>query len=320
MKRISQSAFAFLALAFLWATSVAADGVIRPVGWRDAGGDKFNGENGKEKWGDPACDSLWVNDGGLVFGIEGLLFKYHRADGVRAGSYSNVPPSYTDDVEFDHMLTPRITLGYVSDGGLGFRVRWWQYDQEGDPVFPETGVGMSVETDTLDLELFEVINLSERWTVEVSGGFRYNTFDELMVDPIPGAVRLNAFEGWGGIVGLEGRRSLGVWGGLYARARAAVMMDDKLVLHTREYADEQNALLLDSTLGMTELAVGYEISRLVRRSCVTFRTGYEWQNWYNYSSAFTPVTTTPPDNPPASFAGSTDVGFGGITLALLIER
>ncbi len=97
------------------------------------------------------------------------------------------------------------------------------------------------------------------------------------------------------------------------------MMDDKVVLNNIGETP-QDAILADTTQGMTEIALGYEYSRCLGNTRFTFRGGYEWQNWFNYSSAFTPVTTTPPGNPPASFAGPADVGFGGFTLMAGIER
>ena len=62
----------------------------------------------------------------IVFQAEALCFWYFRADGVRAGSYNNVPAVTTDDIEFKYNMSPRLTLGYVTNSGLGFRARWWE--------------------------------------------------------------------------------------------------------------------------------------------------------------------------------------------------
>jgi hypothetical protein len=275
-----------------------------------------------------ACDCDACCDPGCEFGepcpgvfvqAESLFFKYYRADGVRSGSYNNVPASVTDEVKFDYNISPRLTLGYVFDGGLGFRARWWEYDQYGDPVFPDTGVAMGVNTQLVDMELFEVFKLNDRWAVEFAGGVRYNEFEEVLSDPIPSAIRTSSFDGFGGLLSLEARRSLGRWGALYVRGRGAIMQGDKEVFNTLGSDPEQNAVLRDSTLGATELALGYEYRRPFRFACMTLRTGYEWQNWYNYSCHFTPVTTAPL-NSGAEYAGPADVGFGGFTLSLAFER
>lgn len=268
---------------------------------------------------DPCGESgCGCGGGGIVFQAEALFFKYFRADGMRAGNYDNVPAVSTDDIEFQYSITPRLTLGYVFDNGLGIRTRWWQYDQDGDAIFPDTLVAMGVDAQTVDLELFEVFDLNDRWSVEIAGGIRYNDFKEWMIDSIPDATRSNSFSGFGGEISLEARRSLGRWGGLYLRGREAILQGDKTVLNYRPATTDQNAILRDSTLSMTEIAMGYEYTRQLRRAVVTVRTGYEWQNWSNFSSAFTPVTTAP-TNPGANFAGASDVGFSGFTASLGIE-
>ena len=257
--------------------------------------------------------------GGLVFQAEALFFKYFRADGVRAGAFSTNPPATTDDISFDYVATPRITLGWVTDSGLGARIRYWEFAQAGTAVFPATGVSMGADPYTFDMELFEMIQLNDVWAVELSGGIRYNEFSENMLDPIPTAARLNTFHGFGGILGMEAIRSLGRFGGVYFRARGSILHDDRTVTNIGTGLTE-NALINDSTVGTTELALGWEYARFLQSGALfRFRTGYEWQNWYNYSSAFTPVTTAP-GNAPASFAGTSDVGFSGFTLSLGLER
>jgi len=266
---------------------------------------------------DPYCDPY---AGGLFFQAEGLFFRYSRADGVRAGNYNDIPVTTTDDVTFDYTITPRLTLGYLFDSGLALRARYWEYAQTGNAVFPASGVAMGVDTYTIDIELFEVFDLNDQWSVEISGGVRYNEFAELMVDPSPAPTqtRLNYFEGWGGLVSLEGKRSLGRWGALYARGRGAVLMDDALVLNgPLAGGARQDALLVDAVHGMTELALGYEISRYWRRSLITFRAGYEWQIWHNYTTSFTPVSDTTANR--SNMAGPSDVGFNGFTLLLGID-
>ncbi|HUG66215.1 MAG TPA: Lpg1974 family pore-forming outer membrane protein [Pirellulaceae bacterium] len=268
---------------------------------------------------DGICDST-CGDGGF-YGLAELMFmKYHRADGVRAGSFNNIPPATTDDVSFDYNATPRLTLGYVTDSGLGVRVRYWEYDQVGTPDFPGTGVGMGVDTYNIDFEAFERVQVSDCWAFELSGGLRYNSFNETMTDPIPPGARLNSFDGLGGIVGLEATRSLGRWGNLYGRTRFGILHDDKTVINVAGGLT-QAAILRDSTVTMTEIAMGYEWNRCTRNGSLLFaRAGYEWQHWDNFSSSFTPFTTTPPGNPPAAFAGPSDVGFSGFVFALGLER
>mgnify|MGYP002623876153 CR=1 FL=1 len=270
-------------------------------------------------WLDEICDSTCA-DGGFFASAELLLLKYHRADGVRAGSFSNFPPASTDDIEFDYAASPRLTVGYVADCGLGVRLRYWEYDQAGDPVFPATGVAMDVDTYNFDLEMFDRFVFSDCWSCELSGGIRYNEFTETMIDPIPPAVRINQFDGLGGLVGLEVQRSLGRFGNLYGRTRLAIMQDDRFVSNITGGTTSQ-AVLRDATLTMTEIAFGYEYAYAFDGGALAFfRAGYEWQHWDNFSSSFSPFTTaTGGGNPPAQFAGPSDVGFGGFSIMLGFE-
>jgi hypothetical protein len=181
-----------------------------------------------------------------------------------------------------------------------------------------------VDTYTIDIEAFDRICLNEKWSFEISGGVRYNEFGESIFSE-PGtpnaATRLTYYSGWGGVLGLEAKRSLGC-GSWYARARGAIMSDNKSVQYTQpSNGVDQNARLLDMTLGMTELSFGYEMSRILR-SCtiVRARVGYEWQNWFNYSESYSDMAMLFGALPPGIVGGPSDVGFNGITFMASIER
>ena len=257
--------------------------------------------------------------GGLVFQGEALFFRYHRADGVRVGNLN--PGLGIDDVVFDHEASPRLTLGWVSNNGLGIRTRYWDYDQSssGASSPPDR---IDVDTYTIDIELFERICLNNCWSLEISGGLRYNEFEELILDQ-PGTegfgIRLNAFDAWGGVAGLEVTRSLGRLGGLYARSRGAILMDNKFVGNLQPINQvAQVAILQDTTQGMTELALGYEFNRCLNSGALlTFRAGWEWQNWFNYSTSFSEVTQQGLNA--GVMGGPSDVGFAGPTLMVGFE-
>jgi hypothetical protein len=253
--------------------------------------------------------------GAIVFDAELLFFKYQRAGGTRVGDAAG------ERVFGDHEVAPRLTAGYIFGNGLGFRARYFEWDHLQSTLNANPIEYLDVDTYNIDLEVFEKFQVNRNWMVEISAGVRYNEFRETLRDQ--DEFRIHDFDGWGGIVGLEATRSLGRWGGLYARARGALMEGDKFV----QNEDGGNQILEtdfidDSTQGMTELAIGYEISRYFGRSLVTFRGGYEWQNWFNYSSAFVgPVNphAAAGDSPEEVFVGPADVGFNGWTLMLGIE-
>lgn len=240
----------------------------------------------------------------LLVEAEATLFRYYRANGVRVGD--DAPG---DDVRFGWEGAPRFTLGYVTASGLGFRTRYWDFNQtaaakEGLPS------RLTVDTYTLDLELFESFALNNRWSVEFSAGVRYNDFQEKFFDVVGDTeLRHNTFFGWGGILGVEVKRQLFCNGALFGRCRGALLMDDSL----RSNIGSGNERLLDTTRGVVELAMGYEYRRCLSNGAEVYgRIGAEWQHWVNYSSNFTEGTT----DPERFWTGSSDVGFMGMVVSL----
>jgi hypothetical protein len=240
------------------------------------------------------CPGLWVS-------AELMWFRYHRADGVRVGVGAG------DDEEFDFEPTLRLTAGWVGEDGLGARLRYWEFDHnsngdgDADRLF--------VDTYTFDFEVFDTFCLNRNWDLELAAGIRYNEFEERMLDiGAPDVARLNAFSGIGVISSAEVRRLVGTSGALFARARGAILMDDKDIFNGQGPQQEQ---LLDVVVGVTELAFGYDyVSPLCDRSYTFVRLQAEWQTWYNYSSSF--VDTAADEN----FGGPSDVGFGGFGVAV----
>ena len=247
-----------------------------------------------------------VQPGGLFVMGELMLLRYHRADGTRAGPMAN------QSVEFDLELAPRVTLGYVFAGGFGGRFRWWYYDHEAS----NNDSSLEVDTTVFDAELFAVHHLNPRLTCELSAGLRFNDFTERMTVISANALRTNTFNGFGGIVGLEGRQVL--YAGrqvdvvFFGRARGAILMDDKTIMNTGDAS--QSVKLLDVPVGMAELAIGFETAITTPGGTVWFiQTAAEWQQWYNYSSSFDFLTDP-------NFDGQSDVGFGGVVLAVGVTR
>ena len=243
---------------------------------------------------EPCCHSsgAWIS-------AELLYFRYHRADGVRVGT---AEPE--DQVEFDFEMTPRLTAGFVGSDGLGARVRFWEFDHNAQAV-EGGGSQLSVDTYTFDLEVFDTFCLNRNWDLEIAAGVRYTEFLEVMAD-IPGDddLRFNSFTGFGGVVSAELRRSIGTNGVVWLRTRSAILMDDKDILN--DPGQGQQVRLLDATVGMTELAFGYNLVMPMRNGSYAFAgVQAEWQNWYNFSSGFEDTE----DN--EDFAGPSDVGFGG---------
>jgi hypothetical protein len=254
---------------------------------------------------DVGCDSSCVpcEDGawGGFAEAELMFLRYHRADGVRMGSDAG------EWGEFNFEPAGRYTLGVVGPSGMGFRGRYFRYNHF--LGIENAGDGLGVETFSVDVEGFDVIELSDLIAVEVSAGARYNEFRESMIDVGEADSRLVQFNGMGLVAALEARRLLGA-GHLYARARGAVVHGDKDIRNVDGGFLNQDFRLLDVNHGMIEISWGYESNYQMDNGMTLFaRTGVEWQNWVNFSNEFDGVLGEP------FFDGPTDVGLAGFTLS-----
>jgi hypothetical protein len=96
-------------------------------------------------------------------------------------------------------------------------------------------------------------------------------------------------------------------------------MDDKDIFNLTQVGTAppvtQQVRLLDVTVGMTELAFGYDFVAPLQNGAYAFAgVQAEWQNWFNFSSSF--VDTANDEN----FGGPSDVGFGGFGIRVGVAR
>ena len=261
-----------LALAVVFPASAQSLNFTTITAVDDDNGDDDNGD------ADDCCPGC-----SYIAGIDATFMRYHRSDGV--GN------------EFDFDFAPRVTLGYVACDGLGIRVRYW--DMEAD-----NNNGASIDTFTLDTELFQEYDLGCYTSLEVSAGIRYNEWTE------EGLRNTDTFTGFGGIVGIEVTRSVAVGGSLYARLRQSIMMDD--FSSSGWWTDNDNgSSRLDTTRNITEIGLGWQTSCcLCDGAELTVHVGVEWQNWANYAESHT-IGVSGVDYDGVS---TEDAGFGGFVI------
>jgi len=218
-----------------------------------------------------------------MFGeVELMLLQYHR----------NGPRFANGDV-FGFEFSPRVTLGYAGNDGLGARVRWWDYSHANNDVGNDRHY---VDTYNVDLELSKAIDVTCKTTVEVFAGLRYNDFEEIHFTG--GIYDRAAFSGWGGLIGLQVDHDC-LGGTVYARMRTAVLMGDA--------SDDDLGTYFDSVREQSEIAFGYEIERCLANGAVlTLRAGTEMQYWPEYII----------DGVTDDTAG---IGFGGFVLGLALN-
>lgn len=252
----------------------------------------------------PCCDRS-----GPFAEFDLLFLRYHRADGVRHGTAAGE----ADDFDFE--TSPRITLGYVGDDGVGARLRYWQYDHFQTLEVGAGTRGIGVDSYNLDFELFERFDLNCDWDVELSGGVRYSDQQEFMVDTAEADLRSNALNSaFGLIIGAEARRQIS-YGSLFARVRTAIVQGDKGVFNNDAGGlAENDVILLDSTSAQLELAVGHELAYQTRSGAEVFgRYGLEWWQYDNVSSSFNGALET-------SLIGASDIGYAGFMFGFGIRQ
>lgn len=250
--------------------------------------------------------------GGIFAEIEAGYFKFFKADGVRVGVESR------EGAEFDFEWTPRLTIGYLGSSGLGVRLRYWEFNQDGK-VDEDPEDFFAVDTHTIDAELFGIFHPAKNWTIEVAGGLRQSDYQEIQNDEDAGEFRFHSFSGWGGIA--SAKVSCNLCSGLapYAQVRGAWLVGDATIGNNEggggEGGGSPDAQLNDTTRGMLELQLGVEYQRELRNGMLLVVKGAgEWQNWYNFSSSFEDTQNT------EDFGGPSDIGFAGFVFGIGIRR
>ena len=252
---------------------------------------------------DCACSACCTQKKMYFVDVESTYFRYHRADGVRIDGGD---PDY--GVEFGFEYSPRITAGFYGCDGFGVRARWWKYDHA-EPALNENFGHMGVDTYNIDIEFVDLINLTRYTNIEWFAGARYNDFDENIVNEDQGFVANVNSSAYGALAGVQVNRTTKSGASLFARARAAILMDDGHVF------DESDGTVtrLDTTQGMSEIAAGFEFATCLGPAVFKLTLAAEFQNWFNFSAAFdTGVNGNELD-------GSSDVGFGGLVVGVGLE-
>jgi len=160
---------------------------------------------------------------------------------------------------------------------------------------------IDMETFTIDLEVFQVLDINECTAVELAVGLRYNEF-EMFEDGEDADVD---FGGFGLTLAGEARRAA-FCGDVYAKARFSILTGD---IDYNSVDAVTSGTFNNHITDQLELGVGYQRSRCMSNgSTVSLRVGYELQRWSEYGVA---------DTNDDDFL--TDVGFAGFVLGGTIQ-
>ncbi len=200
---------------------------------------------------------------GLVAGFELALLRARQSEG--------------DALDYDAEATPRIWLGWQGSGGMGFRVRWFEFDAtSNNPAISNID---DLNMMTLDLELTDTFTLGSKWEGLFSGGFRFAQYREQYG---LGGGGIDYDESYGLVLGVELYRQVTCNWYVFGIARGSVMMtDDSILVGTP-------STFADGTFFITELQLGAEYRRVLSGTTYLFgRAAVETDYWSGVSQGDT---------------------------------
>ena len=213
-----------------------------------------------------------------------LLLRPHLSDGFDSPDEFGLETSY------------RFRLAYETKEGVGLRSEFWQF-RHSQSAGPDNREARSVETYNLDFGLYKKLGLGRGSKVEISGGFRYNDFNDNNFSDFEDRYR---FGGAGGFFGLHAWQELGCEFRGYARVKWAMLYDG----NTRnDYDDEEVRFDYNTTRTQQELALGVERCASIGHCLATLRVGAEFLNLQEYEDD-----------------SEGDIGFSGLCLGITLCR
>ncbi len=243
--------------------------------------------------------------GGIVFGAELTFLQPHHSNGIVG--YDGT------DMRFDLEPAPRFWMGWVRPSGVGFRVRYWDFDHTARELsrFGQGSIMDHVRYDmaTLDIELTDIIQLDGLWELTLSGGARYVDFDErnYTTDILSGDL-LNSHSYraslWGPTLGAEIRRPVWRCFSVFANVRGSILFGDEREYFRDTVVDRE----LCNVKSIAEMQLGTEWSRPTRFGGRWFvRGAVEAQYWNSFSGEY-------------DFDGGETVGLFGFALSAGLMR
>ncbi|QDV69743.1 hypothetical protein Poly24_34600 [Rosistilla carotiformis] len=201
------------------------------------------------------------SNSGFFAGAELTLLTPH------SGSVTIAPLSSTAILpERDMGVGGRYWLGYRAETGLGFRSRYWHFDQDaaGGPLLDP-----SLTAQTWDAELTQLFTRG-RYSFDLSGGVRWGEIDD-QVAP----VLTESFNGWGSTVALSASRQLGDGPfSLIGGARGSLLFGDHVVnILGAPISSSQEVM------PVMELQLGGEYSQELWGTHAFARAAFETQLW-----------------------------------------
>jgi hypothetical protein len=160
-------------------------------------------------------------------------------------------------------------FGYQGAGGLGARLRYFDYQQT-------AANGDFVDIEAFDAEVYDTFQVGCNWDLLLGGGIRY-----LETEVLGNAADLHAIHGVGPVVTAELYRHISDRAALYVIGRQSIVAGDGIF---------NNALTTDLTTAATEFQLGGQLHRETNGGLVFARLGWESQYFYDLQDGEEGVT------------------------------
>jgi hypothetical protein len=205
--------------------------------------------------GGPSCgavsdcgDGGCCDRGGLILGGDLLFLRPYESEG-----------NLTD---FDYEPAFRAWIGWQGAGGLGARMRYFDYEDDSD-------LGDTLDIAAFDIELYDTVQIGCNWDLNFGGGIRYLDFQ--MEDDV--VLGVDEITGVGPVVSAELIRHIGDRFGAYAIVRESIIVGDGY---------ENGIDTSDTTCSVSEIQLGLQAHRETCRGGVIFaRFGWEAQYYHD---------------------------------------
>jgi hypothetical protein len=193
-----------------------------------------------------ACDEC-CDRSGFIAGGEALFLRAYESEGdFNNGNY---------DEGF------RFWIGWQGAGGLGGRIRYFDYDSISDD-------GDTFESEFVDFEIYDAIRIGCNWELNVGGGLRYA---DVAIDE-DGEGLEDSITGVGPVLSVELLRHIGDRTALYAIARESIVVGDGF---------DGGEAEPDQTVAISEIQLGLQVHREMDSGALLYgRMGWETQ-WYD---------------------------------------
>jgi len=284
------------------------------------------------------CQPCLCGNPGIIGGYDFLWLKPHFSNAV---SYASVFDDGADEVETlfgypaDYSFTPRFWLGYKGYNGLGFRVRYEQFDQQlmnegltapADTTLYYEGISAAAGEELhfqnwMELHVVDFDFTKDfEWrcaTLTAGAGLRYAKIQYNSVGHVSDVAVLETVASERGVEGIGPtvfvdfkapirQSALSLVGGLrgsvlFGRSRGTLVWTD--LIEEESYTERGNG---NRTMGVLEGSLGLQYDRCLTNGVEGFvRLAWEGQLWLDAGSPTTP---------------DSDMGMEGLCIAVGINR